>query len=168
MSFYPILLDWQGVPCLIAGGGAIALHKAELLCAQGAQVTVIAPEICQPLLALPVTVHQRRVAAEDVAGHSLVVDATGDEAAEQLLKELSLSARSEKLLKEVYRTFDQTFLQAICPDFVERFNALLREDARFHPKPGSLTTELRIFALIRLGVDPHSQERSEQGQFQNC
>ena len=73
--------------------------------------------------------------------------------ADQLLKELSLSVRSEKLLKEFYRTFDQTFLQAICPDFVERFNALLREDARFHPKPGSLNTELRIFALIRLGVD---------------
>ena len=73
--------------------------------------------------------------------------------AEQLLKELSLSTRSEKSLKEFYRTFDQTFLQAICPDFVDRFNALLREDARFHPKPGALTTELRIFALIRLGVD---------------
>ena len=73
--------------------------------------------------------------------------------ADQLLKELSLSTRSEKNLKEFYRTFDQTFLQAICPDFVDRFNALLREDARFHPKPGSLTTELRIFALIRLGVD---------------
>ena len=73
--------------------------------------------------------------------------------ADLLLKELSLSARSEKLLKEFYRTFDQTFLQAICPDFVERFNELLREDARFSPKPGSLTTELRIFALIRLGVD---------------
>jgi len=73
--------------------------------------------------------------------------------AEQLLKELNLSTRSEKNLKEFYRTFDQTFLQAICPDFVDRFNELIREDARFHPKPGSLTTELRIFALIRLGVD---------------
>ena len=73
--------------------------------------------------------------------------------ADQLLKELNLSTRAEKNLKEFYRTFDQTFLQAICPDFVERINALLREDARFHPKPGSLTTELRIFALIRLGVD---------------
>ena len=73
--------------------------------------------------------------------------------AEQLLKELSLSTRSEKSLKEFYRTFDQTFLQAICPDFVDRFNELLREDARFNPKPGALTTELRIFALIRLGVD---------------
>ena len=72
---------------------------------------------------------------------------------EQLLKEISLSTRSEKTLKEFYRDFDATFLQAICPDFVDRFNALLREDARFSPKAGSLNTELRIFALIRLGVD---------------
>ena len=72
--------------------------------------------------------------------------------ADQLLRELSLSSRSEKGLKEFYRTFDSTFL-AICPDFVERFNELLREEARFSPREGSLTTELRIFALIRLGVD---------------
>ena len=39
------------------------------------------------------------------------------------------------------------------PDFVERFNELLQEDARFRPPKGKLTTELRIFALIRLGVD---------------
>ena len=73
--------------------------------------------------------------------------------AEQLLRELSLSTRAEKGLKEFYRIFDSTFLEAICPDFVDRFNELLREDTRFSPKPGSLNTELRIFALIRLGVD---------------
>lgn len=72
--------------------------------------------------------------------------------AEQLLRELSLSTLTEKGIKEFYQTFDETFL-AICPDFVERFNELLREDARLSPKPGTLTTELRIFALIRLGVD---------------
>ncbi|MBR5724056.1 MAG: hypothetical protein IKX62_01610 [Bacteroidales bacterium] len=72
--------------------------------------------------------------------------------ADQLLRELSLSTRSEKGLKDFYRTFDSTFL-AICPDFVSRFNELLREDARFSPKEGTLNTELRIFALIRLGVD---------------
>lgn len=86
MSFYPILLDWQGVPCLIAGGGAIALHKAELLCAHGADVTVAAPVICPGLSALPVTVCLRCVTAEDVIGKHLVIDATGDEEAEELLR----------------------------------------------------------------------------------
>ena len=71
---------------------------------------------------------------------------------DQLLKELSLSARSEKARDDFYKTFDRTFL-AMYPHFVEQFNALLREDARILPPSGSLTTELRVFALIRLGVD---------------
>ena len=70
----------------------------------------------------------------------------------QLLRELSGSSRSEKAREEFYKTFDTTFL-AMYPDFVEQFNALLLEPARIHPPEGSLTTELRIFALIRLGVE---------------
>lgn len=72
--------------------------------------------------------------------------------ADALLKELSITGRSEKAREEFYESFDRTFL-AMYPDFVEQFNALLKEDARVTPPEGRLTTELRIFALIRLGVD---------------
>ena len=72
--------------------------------------------------------------------------------AEQLLKELSISGRSEKVRDDFYETFDRTFL-GLYPDFVEQFNALISEEARVHPPKGRLTTELRVFALIRLGVD---------------
>ena len=71
---------------------------------------------------------------------------------DQLFRELAISERSEKALEEFYRKFDETFL-ALYPDFVEQFNALLQEDARIVPPQGRLTTELRIYALIRLGVD---------------
>ena len=72
---------------------------------------------------------------------------------DQLFKELAISERSERALEEFYRKFDETFL-ALYPDFVERFNALLQEEARIVPRKGErLNTELRIFALIRLGVD---------------
>ena len=70
----------------------------------------------------------------------------------QLFRELAISERSEKALEDFYRKFDETFL-ALYPDFVEQFNDLLQEDARIVPPAGRLTTELRIFALIRLGVD---------------
>ena len=72
--------------------------------------------------------------------------------ADQLLKELSISGRSEKARDEFYETFDNTFL-ALYPDFVKQFNALLREEARVVPPEGKLTTEQRVFALILLGVD---------------
>ena len=71
---------------------------------------------------------------------------------DQLFRELAISERSEKALEEFYRKFDETFL-ALYPDFVEQFNALLQEEARIVPPKGRLTTELRIFALVRLGVD---------------
>ena len=72
--------------------------------------------------------------------------------ADQLLKELSISGRSEKAREEFYETFDNTFL-ALYPDFVAQFNALLQPEARVIPPEGKLTTEQRVFALILLGVD---------------
>lgn len=72
---------------------------------------------------------------------------------EQLLKELSISTRTDDELDAFYRTFDSTFL-ALYPTFIQDFNALLREDARVYPKKDELLcTELRIFALIRLGIE---------------
>ena len=72
--------------------------------------------------------------------------------ADHLLKELSISGRSEKARDNFYETFDKTFL-SMYPRFVEQFNALLQPEARVQPPKGRLNTELRIFALIHLGVD---------------
>ncbi len=93
MSFFPILLDFEGLPCLVAGGGRLGLHKTKLLLENGADVTVIAPEICPELAALPVRCLRRTVTAEDVTDCSLVVDATGDPAAQRLLSEACRAQR---------------------------------------------------------------------------
>lgn len=58
-----------------------------------------------------------------------------------------------KEMADFYRNFDHTFL-SIYRSFVTDFNALLKPDEQIIPKQGELlTTELRIFALIRLGID---------------
>lgn len=55
-------------------------------------------------------------------------------------------------LKEFYRSFDAIFLH-VYPDFVDDFNALLRPEERITLKEGELlNTELRIYALVRLGI----------------
>ena len=55
-------------------------------------------------------------------------------------------------MKNVYNEFDKSFLE-LFPNFIHDFNNLLNEDGKIEPKPGEiLNTELRIFALIRLGV----------------
>ena len=55
-------------------------------------------------------------------------------------------------LKEFYRHFDAIFLR-LYPTFLDDFNALLEPEERIVPRKGELlNTDLRIYALIRLGI----------------
>ena len=75
---------------------------------------------------------------------------------EELYKELKSEETIQGEQKRFFDEFDNTFLN-LYPHFVEDFNSLLQPDGQIHPKGGELlTTELRIYALIRLGVtDSH-------------
>ncbi|WGQ10396.1 DUF6377 domain-containing protein [Pedobacter gandavensis] len=68
-----------------------------------------------------------------------------------LFKTLKSTELMTTELKALYKNFDDTFLH-LYPDFVIAFNNLLVEEERFELKPGELNTELRIFALLRLGI----------------
>mgnify|MGYP002445304793 CR=1 FL=1 len=71
---------------------------------------------------------------------------------EGLHKALRSTSIINDALKEFYHTFDTAFLN-IFPDFVSQFNELFPEDDRIQLKEGEmLNTELRVFALIRLGI----------------
>ena len=77
------------------------------------------------------------------------------------LEELFLLSKStelkEKELDELYENFDTVFLH-LFPNFVDGFNALLQPEMRIHPKDENrLTTDIRIFALIRLGFEDSSK-----------
>jgi hypothetical protein len=63
----------------------------------------------------------------------------------------SFSNTSEDEMNEVYNNFDTAFL-GLYPNYVEEFNSLLKTDKRFNLPKNQLNTELRIFALIRLGI----------------
>ena len=55
-------------------------------------------------------------------------------------------------MKELYANFDHAFLN-IYPTFVEEFNTLLRIEERYPVMfDKSLNQELRVFALIKLGI----------------
>lgn len=71
---------------------------------------------------------------------------------DELYKKLKSSQYIDDQLKDFYENFDETFLQ-LFPNFVEEFNKLLVDTEQIHLKnPERLNTELRIFALIRLGI----------------
>ena len=74
-----------------------------------------------------------------------------------LLNTASSSRLSEEDAATFMNSFDTAFLD-LYPSFVDEFNALLRADEQIvPPHKGRLTTELRIYALIRLGVKESSE-----------
>lgn len=61
------------------------------------------------------------------------------------------SVELEKEVEGLFRNFDNAFLQ-LYPSFVEEFNAMLKPGEQYILEKDRLNTEMRIFALIRLGI----------------
>ena len=75
----------------------------------------------------------------------------------ELLKITRSQDMIDEELEELYANFDTAFLH-LFPDFVKKFNDLLQDHERIVLKKDELlNTELRIFALIRLGIEDSSQ-----------
>lgn len=75
----------------------------------------------------------------------------------ELLKITRSQDALDEELEELYANFDTAFLH-LFPDFVKKFNALLQDNEQIILKKDELlNTELRIFALIRLGIEDSSQ-----------
>jgi len=71
---------------------------------------------------------------------------------EDLLRIAKSTSLKEDELKELFINFDTMFIH-LFPNFVEKFNDLLVDDAKIILNKGEiLNTELRIYALIRLGI----------------
>lgn len=74
-----------------------------------------------------------------------------------LLKKIESSETVDQLLKDFYAKFDEAILN-IYPSFVDKFNALLKPEEKPVLKNGELlNTELRVFALIRIGIEDSAQ-----------
>lgn len=85
-ALYPIMLRLDGRPCVVIGGGKVALRKVKGLLAASAQVTVISREVCNELQALAdagmIAVQIKSYSSGDIADHHpLLVFATTDDPA---------------------------------------------------------------------------------------
>ena len=74
--YFPVSLKVGGEPCLVVGGGRIALQKTRSLLRAGARVTVVSPELAAAFRRLRVERLPRRFRKADVAGRVLVIAAT--------------------------------------------------------------------------------------------
>jgi siroheme synthase-like protein len=75
---YPVNLVLAGRPCLVVGGGRVALTKVRGLADAGARVTVVAPEVAPEVAAVADVVELRPYLPGEAAGYRFVIAATGD------------------------------------------------------------------------------------------
>ncbi|MCC8061490.1 MAG: bifunctional precorrin-2 dehydrogenase/sirohydrochlorin ferrochelatase [Clostridiales bacterium] len=93
MAWFPMFVDLQDAPCLVVGGGKVALRKAKLLLDFGAAVRVVAVNVLPELSGLPLEIRERAVCVSDIDGMCLVVDATGRKEVGMMLAEACRKAR---------------------------------------------------------------------------
>jgi uroporphyrin-III C-methyltransferase/precorrin-2 dehydrogenase/sirohydrochlorin ferrochelatase len=89
---YPVTLEISGRPCLVVGGGAVALRKIQGLVEEGARVTVISPEVVDPVAMMAAKGEielEQRAYRDDADGNwSLIIAATDDrEVNEQVFRQ---------------------------------------------------------------------------------
>lgn len=82
---YPVFLRLTGRKVVLVGGGRVAAGKLQGLIAEGAQVTVIAPEIRPELEQAGVAVERRRFEDADLEGAWYVVAAAPPEVNREVL-----------------------------------------------------------------------------------
>lgn len=79
---YPVMLDLRRQPCLVVGGGQVALRKLESLLFEGAAVTVVASAVVDGIAQLAalgtITLCRRPFVPSDVEGCRLVMGATDE------------------------------------------------------------------------------------------
>ena len=98
MDFLPLYFQLQGKPCVMVGGGTIALRKAILLQKSGAIINIVArkviPELQQLAESTGGTIRIGDYSVADIEGKFLIIAATDDEV---LNKQVSDDAHQRQL-----------------------------------------------------------------------
>lgn len=76
LMYYPVMMKVKDEPCLVVGGGSVALQKARGLKKAGADVVAVSPQFSPAFRRLKVRRVERRFRDGDVAGKVLVIAGT--------------------------------------------------------------------------------------------
>jgi uroporphyrin-III C-methyltransferase/precorrin-2 dehydrogenase/sirohydrochlorin ferrochelatase len=119
MSLLPLFIDIKNKPCLIVGGGKIAARKLKMLCKAEADITIIAPNICNEIKELcethSLTTCLREFSDTDVTSQSLIIAATNDAL---LNKHISNLSKQKNILINVADNFKQG--DVVLPSVIDR------------------------------------------------
>lgn len=80
--YFPMFIDLTGKNIMVAGGGTIALRRVRTLLKFGADIHVVAPELCEELSQMEkegkITAEYREYRTGDIDGARIVLAATDD------------------------------------------------------------------------------------------
>ena len=119
MRYYPVFLDLAGKSVVVIGGGNIAHQKMENLIKGGAEVTVVSPELNEPMAALKAEGRFRHIEREyepgDLEGYTLAFVATDD-------REVNSTVADEGKARGVWvnAVDDPPYCDFIMPGIVQR------------------------------------------------
>jgi len=96
MNYLPIFIDIKQQPCLVVGGGDIALRKINLLLKANAAITCVSKECCDGIEELvkdnKITRIEKAFEATDINAQVLIVSATDDSGLNAQVSELAKAA----------------------------------------------------------------------------
>jgi siroheme synthase-like protein len=119
VRYYPVFLDLTGKTVLVVGGGNIAHQKMENLLKAGAEVTVISPELNEPMAVLKAEGRFRHIEREykpgDIEGYSIAFVATDDRSANE-----AINREGKERRVWVNAVDDPPYCDFIMPGIVQR------------------------------------------------
>ncbi|MBQ6130874.1 MAG: bifunctional precorrin-2 dehydrogenase/sirohydrochlorin ferrochelatase [Selenomonadaceae bacterium] len=99
MKFYPLNLDVENKPCVVIGGGQVALRKIRGLRAAGANVKVIAPEVCAEVEELSkrgeISLTREKFSEELISDEIILIAATNNP---EVNRQAAEAAQAKKIL----------------------------------------------------------------------
>ena len=119
MKYLPVFLKLEGRSCLVVGGGKVAARKVAMLLRAGAEISLVAPALCDELEKLRESgriLHtEREFHDEDIDGMVLVIAATDNETVN---RQVSIVADSHRIPVNVVDT--PKLCSFIVPSVVDR------------------------------------------------
>ena len=118
-AYFAAFLDLRGKRAIVVGGGPVSALKAEVLLRSGAQVTVVAPELCARLGELTLVGALRHEAKRfqpgDLVGAEIAIAATDDPSVNE-----SVSAAAKALRIPVNVADNAALSSFIMPSVIDR------------------------------------------------
>lgn len=159
-----LYLSIIGILTLALGGVAVYLHRQRQIAARSKDLLV---ELNNRLNALNSQLSQTNRSREQYVSLFMDLCAAYIEKLNRFPMVLKLKVKqlgdvnavadryvrpTESETREMFQHFDTAFLR-LYPDYIDEFNALLQPDRQIVPKKGELlNTDLRIYALVRMGI----------------